>query len=249
MMHNTKFKPKSGYVYVVTNECLRLVEAKGVFKGRMVKAVKIGNAKDFTNRLGSLNTAVYENFDLHLSIKTDNVVALEGAIQDVLQDYRIFTQEKNRTEFFACPIEEVVRRIKQHSKRGFLAKIEKMVEYKGGKRLGRSGANIRSNMKKQETATAKVEKPAHAQTGKAKAFSFAEVEIPNGTKLVFVPTGVTVTVVGDKKIEYKGAQYSLSGFCKVFMPNKSASGAYQGPKYFSYNGKTLLEIRKERERR
>lgn len=123
-----------------------------------------------------------------------------------------------------------------------------MVEYKGGKRLGRSGANIRSNIKKQETATAKVEKPAHAQTGKAKAFSFAEVEIPNGAKLVFVPTGVTVTVVGDKKIEYKGAQYSLSGFCKVFMPKKCTSGAYQGPKFFSYNGKTLLDIRKERER-
>ena len=32
MTHNAEFKPKSGYVYVVTNECLNLVRAKGVFK-------------------------------------------------------------------------------------------------------------------------------------------------------------------------------------------------------------------------
>ena len=42
----------------------------------MVKAVKIGNTKNFTNRLTSLNTAVYENFDFHLSIQMEDVVAL-----------------------------------------------------------------------------------------------------------------------------------------------------------------------------
>ena len=79
MKTNLKFKPKAGYVYVVTNECLKPVKAKGIFRGKMVKAVKIGNAKDFTNRLGSLNTAVYENFDFHLGIKTDDVVGLGPA--------------------------------------------------------------------------------------------------------------------------------------------------------------------------
>ena len=88
-----EFKPKTGYVYVVTNECLKPVRAKGAFKGKMVKAVKIGNAKDFTSRLGSLNTAAYENFDFHLGIRTDDVVALEGIIHTALQDYRIFTRD------------------------------------------------------------------------------------------------------------------------------------------------------------
>ena len=244
MMHNTKFKPKAGYVYVVTNECLKLVEAKGVFKGRMVKAVKIGNAKDFTNRLGSLNTAVYENFDFHLGIKTDDVVGLEGLIHTALKDYRIYTTKDNRpTEFFACPLNEVISRIKTLIGRGHKSDVE---EYKGERPEGRSGANIRANMKRRETEKAKATKPAHTQTGKAKAFSFAEVEISNGRKLVFIPSGVKVTVIGDKKIEYKGTQYSLSGFCKVFMPHKNASGAYQGPKFFSCNGKTLLDIRRER---
>jgi hypothetical protein len=35
----------------------------------------------------------------------------------------------------------------------------------------------------------------------------------------------------------------------TFMPEelRNTSGAYQGAKYFSYNGKVLDEIRKERE--
>ena len=242
MTHNAEFKPKAGYVYVVTNECLKPVKAKGIFRGKMVKAVKIGNAKDFTNRLGSLNTAVYENFDFHLGIKTDDVVGLEGIIHTALQDYRIYTRDGDETEFFACPLDEVIARIKNLIVRGHKMDVE---EYKGGKVVGRSGAKIRANIKRHEAAKVKVVRSTHDNTGKAKAFSFAEVEISNGAKLVFVPTGAEVTVVGDKKIEYKGTQYSLSGFCKIFMPHKNSSGAYQGPKYFSYKGKSLLEIRNE----
>ena len=242
MIPSSEFKPKSGYVYVVTNECLKLVNAKGIFRGRKVKAVKIGNAKDFTNRLGSLHTAVYENFDFHLGIKTDDVVGLEGLIHTALQDYRIYTRDNEATEFFACPLDEVIARIKNLIVRGHKMDVE---EYKGGQVVGRSGAKIRANIQRHEAAKAKVVKSAHKNTGKAKAFSFSEVGIANDAKLVFVPTGAEVTVVDDRKIEYKGTRYSLSGFCRVFMPQKNASGAYQGPKYFSYKGKSLLEIRNE----
>ena len=38
-------------------------------------------------------------------------------------------------------------------------------------------------------------------------------------------------------------------FIGTFMPeeHRNASGAYQGAKYFSYNGKVLDEIRKEKD--
>lgn len=39
-------------------------------------------------------------------------------------------------------------------------------------------------------------------------------------------------------------KYSLSGFTKKFIPNPNHSGAYQGPKYFSYKGHLLVDIRK-----
>ena len=58
-------------------------------------------------------------------------------------------------------------------------------------------------------------------------------------------TGLTVAVVDDRTIEYKGKRYSLYGFTKEFIPHRNASGAYQGPKYFSYKGKPLLKLRNE----
>ena len=256
MIASSEFKPKTGYVYVVTNECLKLVKAKGVFRGKKVKAVKIGNAKDFTNRLGSLNTAVYENFDFHLGIKTDDVVGLEGIIHTALQDYRIYTRDGDPTEFFACPLEEIISRIKNLIVRGHKVDVE---EYKGGKVIGRSGAKIRANIERQQIRLEKSKGSDRARSDneskirrnarKASAFSFASVGIAPRSELVFLPTGIIVKVVdGKNKISFKGKCYSLSGFCKQFMPNRSLSGSYQGPKFFSFEGKTLVDIRKEVER-
>ena len=210
MTSTSEFKPKSGYVYVVTNECLKQVNAKGVFRGKKVRAVKIGNAKDFTNRLGSLNTAVYENFDFHLGIKTDDVVGLEGLIHTALQDYRIYTRDGNKTEFFACPLDEVIRRIKKLIARGHKENVE---EYKGGKVIGRHGAGIRANIERQQLDRAKAKartavkarcvRESGRQQGKASAFSFASTGISVGSDLVFMPTGAVVKVVdGKNKISY-----------------------------------------------
>ena len=51
------------------------------------------------------------------------------------------------------------------------------------------------------------------------------------------------------EIEYNNKKYTLSGFCKEFMPEnkRNKSGAYQGPMYFSYNGKLLSRLRAEYE--
>lgn len=58
---------------------------EGIFKGKMVKAVKIGNTKNLTNRLTSLNIAVYENFDFHSGNQMDDVVTLnEIAKNDII---------------------------------------------------------------------------------------------------------------------------------------------------------------------
>ena len=78
-------------------------------------------------------------------------------------------------------------------------------------------------------------------------FKFSMVNIPIGATLVFVPTGITVKVASDDQIEYEGRIYKLSPFVGTFMPvdKRNASGAYQGAKYFSYNGKILDDLRTE----
>ena len=47
------------------------------------------------------------------------------------------------------------------------------------------------------------------------------------------------------KIEYEGRLYKLSPFVGTFMPEdkRNMSGAYQGAKYFTYQGEILDDIR------
>ena len=68
-----------------------------------------------------------------------------------------------------------------------------------------------------------------------------------GDTVVFDELNLSVTVASDDKVEYQGRLWSLSAFTRVFLPEnkQNSSGAYQGPKYFSYKGKTLSELRKD----
>ena len=81
-------------------------------------------------------------------------------------------------------------------------------------------------------------------------FKFSMVNIPIGSILTFIPTGIEVKVASDDQIEYEGRIYKLSPFVGTFMPEdkRNASGAYQGSKYFSFSGKVLEEMRMEMEK-
>ena len=80
-------------------------------------------------------------------------------------------------------------------------------------------------------------------------FKFSMVKIPIGSTLVFVPTGIQVKVASDDQIEYEGRIYKLSPFVGTFIPEdkRNTSGAYQGPKFFTYRGEVLDDIRKRLE--
>lgn len=86
----------------------------------------------------------------------------------------------------------------------------------------------------------------------APAFRFMMARVKPGDVVTFEPTGAQAVVKADKsdnKIEYQGETYTLSGFCKRFMPEnkRNTSGAYQGPHYFSFNGKLLCDLREKYE--
>ena len=80
-------------------------------------------------------------------------------------------------------------------------------------------------------------------------FKFSMCDIKIGELITFIPTGLVVKVASDDSIEYEDRNYKISPFVGTFMPEeqRNTSGAYQGAKYFSYNGKVLDEIRKEKE--
>lgn len=80
-------------------------------------------------------------------------------------------------------------------------------------------------------------------------FKFSMCDIKIGEYVTFNPTGLVVKVASDDSVEYEGRIYKLSPFVGTFMPDeqRNTSGAYQGAKYFSYNGRVLDEIRREKE--
>lgn len=138
---------EKGYVYVLTNDCLKEVDC--VFKGERMKvpAVKIGKARTLENRVGTLNTGTYRNFKCHLQVKTDDVKMLEAIIGIALDDYRI--TEQGRTEFFALPLKEVIRRVKKIAQ-----SLRLEVKFEKRKLDRRSAAAMRSNQRRQRCADA-----------------------------------------------------------------------------------------------
>lgn len=118
------------------------------------------------------------------------------------------------------------------------------------------GAMILSQKKFEPLLAYIEEMPAQTVVKKAKKetrepFKFSMIGLKQGDIITFDPTGVQVVVAGDDKtVLYEGNSYTLSGFCKKYLPKemRTKSDAYQGPNYFSYRGKTLWKIRLAKEK-
>lgn len=83
-----------GYVYIVSSSCI-WVDSKN--QGVKVVPVKIGAAKDTDTRMGNLNSAVPEDFVMHMRIWTPDMYLLESSIHNELANERV-----GNSEFFTC---------------------------------------------------------------------------------------------------------------------------------------------------
>lgn len=73
--------------------------------------------------------------------------------------------------------------------------------------------------------------------------NFAKCGIPVGAELVFIEdTNIKVTVVSEKKVEYKGEEISLSTLAQELKHLKAKP---QGTAFFTYNDRPLIDIANE----
>ena len=104
-------------------------------------------------------------------------------------------------------------------------------------------------------APAKKAKPKKQDKPKAKAdrrppFKFSMIGLKPGDVVYFEHGDIPVTVVSENTVAYDSEIYTLSRFCKHFMLDEgSENREYQGPAHFLYNGRTLDDIRKEKEKK
>lgn len=78
-----------------------------------------------------------------------------------------------------------------------------------------------------------------------KSFKFDMIGLSIGDIIVFDPLGIEVSVSGPNTVSYDGRDWTLTAFVKEYIPKRKASGTYQGPMYFSFQGRTLDAIRTE----
>lgn len=210
---------ESGYVYILTNPS---------FKEDWVKIGKSSRPVDVRSKELD-NTAVPLPFEIFATMKTCKYSEVEKLVHktiDRLTDLRI---RQNR-EFF-----NVAPQIALDIFRDIAITIDdaEVVLYHENKPIIEKTTDVHT---KREVKRAR--------------FKFSMCDIKIGELITFVPTGLVVKVASDDSIEYDGRIYKLSPFVGTFMPEdkRNTSGAYQGAKYFSYDGCILDDLRMKKEK-
>lgn len=218
---------EKGYVYILTNKS---------FRDDWVKIGKSSRPVDVRSKELD-NTAVPLPFDIFATMQTEKYAQIEKIIHkqiDRLTDLRI---RQNR-EFFNVQPEQALEILLDLATAFDDAVI---MRYDDGKPCQIYPATSESLKTK-----------AHFETRppQRKPFAFSMAHLKVGDIIVFDPLQIEVRVAGENKIEHEGRLWSLSAFAGTYMPNemRNTSDSYQGPKYFSYKGKTLVQLRLEFEK-
>ena len=218
---------ETGYVYILTNPS---------FREDWVKIGKSSRPVDVRSKELD-NTAVPLPFEIYATLKTTKYAKVERQIHkqiDRMTDLRI---RQNREFFNIAPSValDIMRDIAD-----LLDDAELYVYVDGKPVVSKSKDEDKKIEAESKEKQRKTQKP---------PFKFHMIGLNVGDTIVFDPLRMPVRIASDDKIEYDGRLYSLSAFTANFLPEEkqNTSGAYQGPKYFSYNGKVLSELRKEKE--
>ena len=214
-----------GYVYILTNPS---------FREDWVKIGKSGRPVDLRSKELD-NTAVPLPFEIYATIETEKYDVVERNVHksiDRLTDLRI---RQNR-EFFNIAPDMAL---------DILVDIAKLLDdavvyrYNGTDKW--QIYPVQEQVPEQDTC---VEVCEHRSR-----FVFSMIGLKAGDIITFDPTGICVKVADDRKVEYEDRLWTLSAFAATYMPedHRNNSNSYQGPKFFSYEGKNLWEMRLEKE--
>ena len=217
---------EKGYVYILTNDSFR---EDWVKIGRSSRPVDV-RSKELDN------TAVPLPFKIYATIQTTKYTNVERIVHkqiDRLTDLRI---RQNR-EFFNVEPTQALDILLDLATAIDDAVVMQYVDDKP--------IQLYPSINNEKPQAVKTEK--HVSR---KPFEFAMVGLKDGDMITFAPLNIQVKVNGKNKVEFEGRLWSLSAFTGTYLPieKQNNSGAYQGPKYFTYNNKTLWDLRLELEK-
>ena len=210
-----------GVIYILTNPSFP-------------EYIKIGYAKDIEQRLLQLNRSetipfafrVYATYDVVTPLSDLILHDLIDGLNPDLRAIETFNGKKRTREFYEMTPEYAYNILSSIAK---LSGTESRL-----KRIKPEGHEVEDIKMAEEAEKAYRRGP----------FTFSSVGINPGEIISFVPDlSITATVVDDKHIRIGETVTSLSGAAKSILHKN----ALQGPKFWSYNGRILDDIRTEKE--
>ena len=215
---------QAGVIYILTNPSFP-------------DYVKIGYAIDIEKRLKQLNRSecipyafrVYAVYEVSQPLQDKELHSLIDQLNPELRAIDTFDGKTRTKEFYAISPEDAY------------ALLEKIARISGTtnklRRLTPEGHEIEDQKLAEEIENEAKERKS--------PFSFLSCGIPIGSEITLTDhPDITATVHDDRKIAYQGTIYSLSTLAQKLLKTPYP---LQGPLYWTYQGKTLCDIRKDRE--
>ena len=190
----------------------------------MPDTIKIGITDNLERRIKELdNTSMPLPFECYYAVEVEDASKIEKKIHEGLDDARI----RDNREFFNTTPEQA-------------KSILEIAEIMGGKDVTPKGDIVETAQDKQA-----LEKSRKIR----KRFNFEMINIQPGTILNFVKdTTITCEVHDDRKVKFRDKITSLSDAADIVLREMGYDwSAAQGPIWWSYQGKSLSELRRERE--
>ena len=190
----------------------------------MPDTIKVGITDNLDRRVRELdNTSTPLPFECYYAVEVENASAIEKKIHEGLDDKRV---RQNREFFNATPEQAKA--------------ILEIAEVMGGKNVTPKEDIVETPQDKQALDTARK---------KRKRFNFSMVNIEPGTILEFVKDiSITCEVVDENKVKFRDKVTSLSDAADIVLRDMGYDwAAVQGALWWSYKGKSLRDLRYEKE--
>ena len=190
----------------------------------MTDTIKVGITDNLDRRIRELdNTSTPLPFQCYYAVEVENASVIEKKIHEGLDDKRL---RQNREFFNATPEQAKA--------------ILEIAEVMGGKNVTPKEDIVETLQDKQALDTARK---------KRSKFNFGMVNIEPGTILEFVKdNSITCEVVDENKVKFKDKITSLSDAADIVLRDMGYDwAAVQGALWWSYKGKSLRDLRFEKE--
>lgn len=207
---------KQGVIYILTNPSFP-------------EYVKIGYADNVEKRLKDLNRSecipfafrLYAYYDVNVRLSDLKIHEMIDKLNPNLRSIDYVEGKKRVREFYTMDAEEAY------------SILESIATING----------LLNNLHKVKPTDKELIDAEEAKKIRLEEFKFSLCNLKKGDELEFInDTSIKCYVLNEKKVEYQGTEYSLTGLAKL-LTGKPYNLA--GPRYFSYKGVCLTDLRSQ----